>query len=182
MKTFLEVLVADDGRLHMRTDYAFYDDVCHPAPSKSAAKKQNESMNRMLIEGIIPALWERRETQADKAIRYLSMAEIIATAEPYDHAENLWHALMFDYIPRYEKLADRLKIPFGFDPSKVVRPIVGDGTSIMQMSDKVFSCCFPGGGSFPPSGTPMPVPGFGMGGFGPGFGGFGGSGGGEKFS
>ena len=117
MKTFLEVLVADDGRLHMRTDYAFYDDVCHPAPSKSAAKKQNESMNRMLIEGIIPALWEKRETQADKAIRYLSMAEIIATAEPYDHAENLWHALMFDYIPRYEKLADRLEIPFGFDPS-----------------------------------------------------------------
>ena len=135
----------------------------------------------MLIEGIIPALWEKRETQADKAIRYLSMAEIIATAEPYDHAENLWHALMFDYIPRYEKLADRLKIPFGFDPSKVVRPIVGDGTSIMQMSDKVFSCCFPGGGSFPPSGTPMPVPGFGMGGFGPGFGGFG-PGGGGKFS
>lgn len=174
MKTFLEVLVADDGRLHMRTDYEFYDDSCHPAPSKSAMKKQNESMNRMLIEGMIPALWEKRETQADKAIRYLSMAEIIATAEPYDHAENLWYALMFDYIPRYEKLADRLKIPFGYDPSKIVRPITGDGTSIMRMADKVFSCCFPGGGSFPPSGTPMPVPGFGLG-FG--FGGSGGSGG-----
>ena len=40
MKTFLEVLVADDGRLHMHTDYEFYDNICYPAPSKSAARKQ----------------------------------------------------------------------------------------------------------------------------------------------
>ena len=31
------------------------------------------------------------------------------------------------------------------------------------MNDEMLSCCFPGGGSFPPSGRPAPVPGFGLG-------------------
>lgn len=44
-----------------------------------------------------------------KAIRYLSMAEIITCAEPYEGAEQLWSSLMFEYLPHYERFSDQLK-------------------------------------------------------------------------
>jgi len=61
------------------------------------------------------------------------MAEMIACAEPYDQAEQLWSTMMFDYIPHYEHYSSSLKKPYGYDPSKMIRPIVGDGISLMGM-------------------------------------------------
>lgn len=143
MKKFLEVLVDDDGHLSFNTDWVFYDEIDNPPPSAEAAIKQNDQLNRMLIEGIIPPLWRDRNPHVGKAIRYLSMAEIISCAEPYDGAEQLWAAMMSEYIPHYEELANRLKMPYGYDPSKITRPIVMDGATIMQMSKNLFSGSIP---------------------------------------
>ena len=136
MKKFLEALVDNNGHLTLYTDFHFYDSAFNRAPSYAAAKKENDRYNRMMIEGMVPALWRDRNYDVSKAIRYLSMAEVISCAEPYDNAGHLWCALTSDYIPHYERLADRLKKPYGYHP--------------------VFSP-----DSFPPSGLPFPFPGFG---------------------
>lgn len=143
MKTFLEALVDDKGHLTLHTDFDFYDDVKNRPPSLSAIKKENDKYNRMLIEGVVPALWRDHNYQVSKAIRYLSMAEVISCIEPYDNAEQLWYSLMTGYIPHYEKFADKLKIPYGYDPSKIIRPKVFDGSTIMQMSKDFIADSFP---------------------------------------
>lgn len=167
MRKFLEVLIDENGVMSLHTDFSFYDSVEHPAPSESAAIKQAEKINRMLIQGMIPAMWAKRETQADKAIRFLALAMTIATAEPYDFAEQLWSTLMFEYIPHYEGLADKLKIPFGYDPSRIVRPLTAGGASAMKVGENLYSCSFPIGNPAP-GGMPFPFPGFGGKGFGSG--------------
>lgn len=167
MRKLLEALVDENGHLTLYTDFEFYDAVENPAPSKKAAKKQLDSISRMAIEGMVPVIWRDRNYRVSKAIRYLSQAEVITCAEPYDNAEHLWSALMFDYIPHYEKFADGLKIPYGYDPSRIIRPIIGgNGLSAIPFSnaEELFSIGLPTGSSFPPSG----FPGFGGKGFGSG--------------
>ena len=123
MKKFLEVLMDDDGNLHLSTDFEFADSVENPPTDMKELEKENDRLSRLTMEGVINAIWKERKIHVSKAIRYLSMAEIISDAQPYDNAEHLWGAMMFDYIPCYEKYASKLKTPYGFDPSKVIRPI-----------------------------------------------------------
>ena len=135
MKKFLEVLVDDDGQLQLSTDYEFADNVDNPPSDMMDFMARNDDLNRKAIRGMINQIWKNKEQHTSKAIRYLAMAEIMACAEPYDHAEHFWSAMMFDYIPRYEKLANKLKRPFGYDPSKMIRPITfSPGTSMMPIS------------------------------------------------
>jgi len=169
MRKLLEALVDENGHLTLFTDFEFYDAVENPAPSETAARRQLDSISRMAIEGMVPVIWRDRNYRVSKAIRYLSQAEVITCAEPYDNAEHLWAALMFDYIPHYEKFADKLKIPYGYDPSRIIRPIIGgSGISTMPLSgvEDLFADNVPSGGSFPPS--VFPFPGFGGSGFGSG--------------
>ena len=100
---------------------------------------ENDRLNRQLICGMVNAMWKERNYHVSKAIRYLSMAEIITCAEPYDNAEHFWSAMMFDYIPYYEKFSTELKKPYGFNPSKMIRPMTFGS--------------FPGCGAMPVSGS-----------------------------
>ena len=139
MKKFLEVLVDDDGNLNFSTDYVFADFVENPPADMKAHEKENDRLNRQLICGMVNAMWKERNYHVSKAIRYLSMAEIITCAEPYDNAEHFWSAMMFDYIPYYEKFSTELKKPYGFNPSKMIRPMTFGS--------------FPGCGAMPVSGS-----------------------------
>ncbi len=123
MKKFLEVIVDDEGNLHLSTDYEFADSVENPPTDLKTYEAENDRLCRQTIRGVINALWKERNIHVNKAIRYLSMAEIISNAEPYDCAEHFWDAMMFDYIPNYEKYSSKLKTPYGYDPSKMIRPI-----------------------------------------------------------
>ena len=134
MKKFLEVLMDDDGQLHLSTDFVFADNVANPPIDMKAEKAKNDEYNKKAIRGLIDYLWRKREFHASKAIRYLAMAEIMACAEPYEHAEEFWSTMMFSYIPHYENYANKLKRPFGYDPSKMTRPLVGGGTSMMPIN------------------------------------------------
>ena len=123
MKKFLEVLVDDEGNLHLSTDYEFADSVENPPVDMKQYQEESDLLFRQTIRGVVNALWKERKINVSKAIRYLSMAEIISDVQPYDNVEQLWSAMMFDYIPQYEKFSAQLKTPYGFNPSKVIRPM-----------------------------------------------------------
>lgn len=137
MKKFLEVLVDDDGNLHLTTDYEFADSVENPPTDMKKLQEESDLLFRQTIRGVVNALWKERKYNVSKAIRYLSMAEIISDVQPYDNAEQLWSAMMFGYIPQYEKFSTQLKKPYGFNPSKMIRPTTFGsfpGFSVMPIS------------------------------------------------
>ena len=140
MKKFLEVLVDDDGNLHLNTDYEFADSVENPPTDMKKYQEENDLLLKQAVRGVVNALWKERKLNVSKAIRYLSMAEIISDVQPYDNAEQLWSSMMFYFIPHYEKFSTQLKKPYGFNPSRVIRPMTF--------------------GSFPGCST-MPISGFG---------------------
>ncbi len=82
--------------------------------------------NRRAIRGMVNAVWKEKNLDVAKAIRYLSMAEIITCAEPYQGIEELWYSMMFHYLPHYERYSDQLKVPYGYNPSNKVRPLSMD--------------------------------------------------------
>lgn len=124
MKKFLEVLMDDDGQLHLSTDFDFPDSVKNPPKDEKAFLAEMDQLYKNTITGTVNAIWKERNLNVSKAIRFLSMAEVISCASPYENAEDLWGALMFDFIPKYEAFASKLKIPFGFRPDKIQRPLV----------------------------------------------------------
>lgn len=123
----------DDGVLHFSTDFVFADSRDNPPRDMKAYAREQDEWNKKLIRDMVNHVWKNRDPNPSKAIRYLAMAEIITCAEPYDHAEHFWSTMMFEYIPHYERYASQLKKPFGYDPSKMIRPMVGGGVSVMPM-------------------------------------------------
>lgn len=125
MKKFLEVLMDDEGLLHLSSDFEFADTHDNPPSDLKIFAAEMDDLHRRAIRSLVTETWKNKNQNPSKAIRFLAMAEIIACAQPYDHAEHFWSAMMFDYIPKYEKLATGLKKPFGYDASKIIRPVTG---------------------------------------------------------
>ncbi len=140
MKKFLEVLVDDQGEMHFSTDFKFSDSIENPPLDLEKEAKEADARYRQVIRGLVNTIWKDRNYHVSKAIRFLSMGEIIACAEPYDIAEQFWSTMMFSFIPLYEKYSSSLKIPYGFDPKQMIRPFTG---------------VFPGGLSISDIGKPM---------------------------
>ena len=126
MKKFLEVLMDDNGELHLSTDIEFADSIERPVKDIKAFEKIYDIINRRAIRGLVNAVWNEKNQDVAKAIRYLSMAEIITCAEPYQGIEELWYSMMFHYLPHYERYSDQLKVPYGYNPSNKVRPLSMD--------------------------------------------------------
>lgn len=126
MKKFLEVLMDDEGQLHMSTDFDFADEIENPPKDRAAFLREMDQLFKTTTAGMVNAMWKERKLNVSKAVRLLSMAEVLSCADPYDNAEGLWSALMFDYIPNYEAYANKLKIPFGFRPERMQRPLIWD--------------------------------------------------------
>lgn len=125
MKKFLEVLVDDNGEMLFSTDFEFSDSIESPPKDLGKEAKLLDHRNRQVMSGLINAVWRDHNLNVSKAIRFLSMAEIISCAQPYEAAELFWSTMMFSFIPHYEKFSTSLKKPYGFDPSKVTRPVGG---------------------------------------------------------
>ena len=126
MKKFLVVLMDDNGELHLSTDIEFSDSIERPVKDIKAFEKIYDKINRRAIRGLVNAVWNEKNLDVAKAIRYLSMAEIITCAEPYQGIEELWYSMMFHYLPHYERYSDQLKVPYGYNPSNKVRPLSMD--------------------------------------------------------
>ena len=135
MKKFLEVLVDDNGEVHLNTDFKFHDSVENPITDIKKAAKEDDATHKQMIRGVVNALWNEHKLDVSKAIRYLSMAEMLSCAEPYQQAEEFWCTMMFDHIPYYESFATGLKIPYGYDHTKIVRPITGVFPGGLSLSD-----------------------------------------------
>lgn len=135
MKKFLEVLVDDDGEMLFSTDFEFSDSLESPPLDLDEEAKIADQRYRQVMRGLVNAIWRDRNLNVSKAIRYLSMGEIISCAEPYDNAEQLWSTMMFSFIPHYEKYSSSLKKPYGFDPSKIIRPVGGVFPMGLSFSD-----------------------------------------------
>ncbi|MBO4671469.1 MAG: hypothetical protein J5640_06470 [Bacteroidales bacterium] len=118
MKKFLEVLIDDNDQLHIETEMDFSQilDPDHP--------ERSEGLIKAAIKAWTECIWKDRNNEPSKAVRLLSMAEIAATAEPYNMAEEFWSTMMFSYLPHYEKFCDKVKSPYGFDTKLVIRPKV----------------------------------------------------------
>lgn len=117
MKKFLEVLMDEQGNMTLHSDFDF------SKMGEPGKEKEVEQLLRKSMECLIRTVWKENDQNGSKAIRILSMAEVASCADPYMQAEELWGSLMFSYLPHYEKFCEKLKKPYGFDPSLVNRPV-----------------------------------------------------------
>lgn len=141
MKKIMEVLLDDDGSVTFRSEcnYSFFggDLITPTKPSKKLDKTFKK-----VIEGFVKCIWEEGNTQISSVVRILSMAEMMACAQPYSQVEEFWSNMMFSFVPRMEKYSANLKTKYGFKDEDVVRPLsFGNpiiGGSIMPMPDPCF--------------------------------------------
>lgn len=127
MKKFLEVLIDDNGQLHIDTEMDFSSILSLDQPALG------EPLIKSAIKAFAECIWKNRDNEPSKAVRLLSMAEIAATAEPYEMAEEFWATMMFSYLPHYEKFCTKVKSPYGFNPKQVIRPLTfGDPGALMS--------------------------------------------------
>ena len=132
MKKLIEVLIDDNNNLHFNSemDTDWFKRIKN-------TKEYNKWMKRM-IRAMVKCGWEDKRYEFYPAIRMLSMAEILAARQPYEQIEELWYVMINDTIPLYESYVNQLKIPYGFSPEELIKPIkMGDFGSIMNV-DSIF--------------------------------------------
>ena len=126
----------EQGEMHFSTDFTFPDSVENPIKDIPENAETIDKQYKQLMRGLVKTIWGDHNYHVSKAIRVLSMGEMIACAEPYQNAEEFWYTMMFDFIPYYEKYANSLKKPYGYNPAGMIRPISGvfpNGFSICDM-------------------------------------------------
>ena len=97
MKQLLELVIQDDGTLDLKChNEELADKVLSKKPK--VYKKQMKNM----ISKMVKIMWGDKNTGMSKLIRFLSMTEMCACAEPYSQAEELWSTMMFSLIPLLE--------------------------------------------------------------------------------
>ena len=132
MKTLLEVFINDEGKLDLRFENESYlDEKFSLDDLKQSRCFFQESLSRM-----IDLMWKERNTGISKLIRFLSMIEMCACAQPYAQAEEFWAMMMFDCIPSTEKYADSLKKKYGYDPGVKERPVTMGDISAFRLGSR----------------------------------------------
>ena len=162
MKTFLEVLVDEDGRFHFSTDESFTTEeefAAEDTLAKAAHMNEYENMLTRLIRDMTEFMWRNRDQRVSQAVRMVAMAEILGCAQPYEHAEEFWSLMMFHTIPQFEKYAATIKRRHGFSDRTVSRPYIGgtlpDGTLVGGPAGGPMS---PIGSIDSPDGLSFPIP------------------------
>lgn len=69
--------------------------------SLKCAGKSND-----LIEKLVETLLDKSNPAIS---RLMTIADICSDSQPYDHIEQLWSMMMFDYLPEYEKYFRKMK-------------------------------------------------------------------------
>lgn len=121
----LEVIAEENGRFDFSTELD---------PTTILNEKDFDARLKNLIRSLVECLAQGPRTgpiPVSSAIRLLSMAEIIACAQPY---------MMFETIPHYEKYAEKVKKEQGIHPGKVIRPqTIIPGTFAFPLGKDIFS-------------------------------------------
>ena len=114
MRKILEVLMDENGAFHFSTDVK-KEEMMDPIAFKQTLKR--------MIESLVQENWKKRNFNLSPVIRLISMAEPLATDQPYMQVEEFWTTMMFELVPQVEDYAAKLKRPYGFNNEKVERPL-----------------------------------------------------------
>ncbi len=75
-----------------------------------------------LIEALFLEYFINKNMMLSRVIKFLTIADICADGQPYQHIEHLWDMMMFSHLPKYEKKYRKMKESYGFKV-KVDEPI-----------------------------------------------------------
>lgn len=109
MKKFLEVVMDENGEFHFSTDMQFPPENCSDKELLVIDKLQKD-----IIRCFTEHSWKTMDPTACIAIRMLSIAEIMADAQPYQAVEFLWNSMVLqDFIKDNEKWVAEIKKKYG---------------------------------------------------------------------
>ena len=115
MEKLLEIFINDEGEMALQSSN-------EQLFERFMSLDEYDLFFKKLLARMTDIIWKDRNVLISKVIRILSMAEICACAEPYEHAEEFWSTMMFHCIPHFEEYADSLKRKFGDNPDSKHRP------------------------------------------------------------
>lgn len=129
MKQLLELVIQDDGTLDLK---------CHneELANKVLSKKPKvyEKQLKSMISKMVKIMWGDKNTGMSRLIRFLSMTEICACAEPYSQAEEFWSMMMFSLIPLLEDYLKKEKQKYAKYSGAKQKPISFGNTSMFDLS------------------------------------------------
>lgn len=129
MKQLLEIVIQDDGTLDLRChNEELADKVLSHKP------KVYEKQLKSMIAKMVKIIWGEKNTGLSKLVRFLSMAEMCACAEPYSQAEEFWSIMMFSLIPRIEDYAKQEKQKYAKYSGAQQKPLTYVNTSLFNLS------------------------------------------------
>ncbi|MCR4910087.1 MAG: hypothetical protein K5909_02265 [Bacteroidales bacterium] len=129
MKQLLELVIQDDGTLDLKChNEELADKVLSKKPK--VYKKQMKNM----ISKMVKIMWGDKNTGMSKLIRFLSMTEMCACAEPYSQAEELWSTMMFSLIPLLEDYLKQEKQKYANYSGAKQKPISFGNTSMFNLN------------------------------------------------
>ena len=132
MKKFLEVLLDDNGEMHIKAgDFV-------PNPDDPDAVERIDALYKAAMKALTKNIWKDHDLRASKAIRVLSMSEMACDRQPYEHVDQFFFTMMDSFLPHYEKFSNQLKAPFGFDHKDMIKPFTMKDFSCIQLSDNPF--------------------------------------------
>ena len=132
MKKFLEVLMDDDGTMHIKAE----DPV--PDPREPDVEKKYDQMHKAAIKAMTENIWKKHDLRASMAIRVLSMADMACDCQPYEHLNHFFFMMLESFLPHYENYCNKLKAPYGFKAKEMVKPFTCDGATIMKLAGDPF--------------------------------------------
>ncbi len=129
MKQLLEIVIQDDGTLDLK---------CHneELANKILSQKPKvyEKQLKSMIAKMVKIIWGEKNTGISKLVRFLSMAEMCACAEPYSQAEEFWSVMMFSLIPHLEDYAKQEKQKYAKYSGAQQKPLTYVNTSLFNLS------------------------------------------------
>lgn len=86
-------------------------------------KKESEEILYGFLDKLVELLLDKHSLVISSIVKTLTMADICADVQPYEHIEDLWSLMMFRLLPDKEKHFRKMKEERGFRV-KVIEPKV----------------------------------------------------------
>lgn len=114
-KTILEITMDENGK------YSFSSEFCPVKGidlNKTADLKRYEKHLDRMVEDLFTSYYEEfkqgRLSPISQIVKLLTIADICADGQPYEHAEHLWATMMMSWLPEKEKKYRKMKEAHGF--------------------------------------------------------------------
>lgn len=98
----------------------------NPAAGFSMENLSDAKRIDRIIDELVKTIFEQNlnDSSASQIIRCLTIANISADAQPYQHIEELWSTMVFSFLPRKEKGYRKMKEERGI-VADVIEPVTG---------------------------------------------------------